>query len=264
MKTQTATADVKTYVGNDAITELVNSARSIWQGGQDDRLTLGEKFSKLRAEVDKYRRNNKGLTYRQAVNQTGVPWSTAERYRAMFEVVAEHKIPADVFLALCEAHANIAEIKAVLKEAFTPSIKRLLPRIASLDVTDIEGVNKLADELNQLLPRSLAASDLETLNQDLNLLWELLQKTENKEACRQILRDAAEKQEELAECQMRMMKSLVHGLAPFVQWSPKQVRDYLAEFAEQPPALQTKLFGEATKFAQGLAIGLSKSATDET
>ncbi len=264
MEAKTETTDVNRYVGNDAISSHVNAARSLWQDEKKNSLSLGKEFSKLRAEVEKYQRNNKGLTYRQAVALTGVPWSTAERYRQMYEMTTEHKVPADAFLALYEEGANLVEIKASLKEGFQSSIEPLLPAITSLDVTDSHAVVDIANALKQLIPKSLANSDLETLNGELGTLLGELSTVKSAEERIEIAAAIHQKHTDISESQVRLMKGLVHGLAPFVEWSPDKVRGYIAEFSEQPLALQTKLFSQATTFAKdvvaGIAIAKQKAA----
>jgi hypothetical protein len=257
VKTPSPTVDVKSIVGNQAITDIVNAARSLWQEGQKNRLSLGQQFSKLRAEVEKYQRNNKGLSYRQAVAQTAVPWSTAERYREMYEVVNEYKIPEDTFLVLCEEGANIAEIKGALKEAFKGAISTVIPRIASLDVTNSKEVADLADDLNQLIPASMVTADLETLNGELaELLAELPQK-QSAEQSADIAEAIHQKRTEIGESYAKPMKALVSALAPFVNWSPQQVKDYMTAFADQPLSQQTRLYNEATSLAKSVATGIA-------
>jgi len=102
----------KTVVtGNVEITKLVASARSKWAAGSKDRFALGEIFSNLRAEVDKYTRTSEDknkVSYAEAVRLTGTPLGTAELYRQMYDVCDHNKVEPDVFIILSEAGFNLA------------------------------------------------------------------------------------------------------------------------------------------------------------
>jgi hypothetical protein len=255
--TDAQAADVKFYLGNDAITNLIKEARSLRRNGQDNRLRQGGVYCKLRTEVERYGRNNKGLSYQQAVGQTGVPWSTAERFRQMFELVTELTIPGDVFLILCEEGANIAEIKTALGATFGASIKALLQQIQSLDVADGKAVADVADKLKKLISRAPAESDLETLQGDLDTLLAELPTVKGAVESVDLAEAIHQKQVEISESYAKPMRALVNALAPFVNWSPQKVKDYMTAFEEQPLSSKTKVFNAATKFASDMATDIA-------
>lgn len=258
MKNKTVnTADVA-FIGNQAITDIVNNARSLWASGQDNRLKLGEKFSQLYHAVERYKKSAKTrLTYAGAVTKTGVPRGTAERYREMWEVKNEYSIPADAFLVLCEEGSNLATVKAKLGEAFKGAISPLLPRIQSLDTTNAKAVKDLAEDISKLIPEPMGEEDLAELQGNLSDLVGKLPKAKSREESVDLAAAINQTTEQIGALYLARMRALVNALAPFLDWSPEEVRNYLKAFEEQPLSQRTQLYEEATKFAKTTATGLA-------
>ena len=65
---------------------LIGEIKSLWSTTQNNYMKMGEHFSHLRAETETYHKNEKtGISYTEAVRRTGVPRSTAEFYRGLYE-----------------------------------------------------------------------------------------------------------------------------------------------------------------------------------
>jgi hypothetical protein len=258
MPNEIADADVVELIGNQTITNMVKDVRSLWKEGQDNRLKLGEKFSLLYHEVERYRKSKTGLTYASAVARTGVPRATAERYRQMWEVKEQHSIPADVFLLLCEEGANLAVVKVKMGEAFKGAISSLLPRIKSLDTTDPAAIEVLAEEVNKLIPAPAEDSaDLAKLTEQLAEQVKELPKASSDEQAVEIAEAVRETKQQISAFYVERMKPLVAALGPFINWSDKEIKNYHKKFLEQPLSEQRRLYKEASKFAQTAVAGLA-------
>jgi len=247
-------------IGNQTITNLVNDARSLWQSGQDNRLKLGENFSRLYREVERYRKSAKsGLTYAGAVAKTTVPRGTAERFREMWETREEFSIPADTFLVLCEEGANLAAIKAKLGAAFKGAISTLLPKIQSLDTTDAKAVTALANDLGKLVPKPVE-TELAALESQLSDLTNQLPKSGGEEAAT-IAEEMHQTREQIGLLYVERMKALVTALAPFLDWPAERAKEYIKAFADQSLSQRARLYKEAAKFAKTAATGLAITTT---
>src|SRR4051812_44445429 len=88
---------------------LIGEIKSLWSTTQTHYMKLGEQLSQLRAETGAYQNNEQtGISYTEAVRRTGVPRSTAEFYRGLYETCADHSIPTAMFLALQDHGVNLA------------------------------------------------------------------------------------------------------------------------------------------------------------
>lgn len=262
-KTDTrVSAEVVEFIGNEVISNIVNDARSLWKSGQNDRLKLGEKFSQLYHEVDRYTKSTKtGLTYAAAVAKTGVPRGTAERFRQMWETTEEYSIPADTFLVLCEEGANMAAIKAKLGEAFKGAISTLLPKIQSLDTTDAKAVTALATDLGKFVPKPADKADLAELDTRLSELTDQLPKSKSGEEAAQLAEEMHETRGQIGVFYVERMKALISALAPFLDWSDERVKEYMKAFTDQPLSQRARLYKEAAKFAKNAATSLAITTT---
>jgi hypothetical protein len=252
---ETKTNTDSEMIGNETITHIVQDARLLWKSGQDNRMKLGEKFSQLYHEVERYKQSNKtGLTYTGAVIRTGVPRSTAERLRQMAEVKNEFMIPGDAFLVLAEEGVNLADIKAEMKEAFKGFLNTWLPKIRSLDITNVGAVKKLAEEI---LPKPPAKVDLAELKENLAQLMDDLQKAQTVPERISISDEIQQTREQIGAIYVARMKPLVTALALFLDWSEERVRAYVKAFGQQPLSQRTRLYEEAAKFATSAAASLA-------
>jgi hypothetical protein len=202
------------------VNDIIESIRSTWKKGEEDRLKLGEQFSELRKETANYKKGKSGLSYNQAVEKTGVPHSTAEKYRGMYESCRDHKIPANNFLQLCESGLNLAAV-AVTKDGPTVAgilhaHPELMQQDSVIDFTKIkEKYVKQQPEAGNL-PEIIAGlestiSELEGLKKD------SLKKTID------------EKKHELYAKQESALKALVTALAPFIGWDNAQVENFITD-----------------------------------
>jgi gas vesicle protein len=251
-------ADVVEIIGNKTITDIIKETASLWKGGENNRLQLGEKFSLLYREVARYKRSARtNLTYAGAVARTTVPRGTAERYRQMWEVKQEFSIPADVFLSLCEEGANLAAIKAKLGESFKGAVGILLPRIRALDITDAAKVADLAKDVIGLIPDSPENEDLAELDSRLSDLMADLAKTEGDQPRADIAESIHETREQIRVLYIERMKPLVTALAPFLGWSDERVKEKLKAFEQQRTPELARLHTEATKLAKAAEDALA-------
>jgi len=140
----------ETTTGFPTQKDLIEQGKALWHNGASDRLKLGEIFSNLRANQDAYKKGKDGLSYSQAVAKTGTPWSTAERYREMYEVARDNGIPADVFLALADNGCNLAKDR----ETTVAGILSDIPDLPKLDVTNEKAVDAVAQRIRQDYPLS--------------------------------------------------------------------------------------------------------------
>lgn len=252
---------VEESIGNDTINNIVQDIRSQWQSGLDNRLKLGENFSRLYHAVERYKKSTKtDLTYNGEVAKTTVPRGTAERLRGMWETKEEYSIPADTFLVLCEEGVNLAAIKAKLGAAFKGAISTLLPKIQSLDTTDAKAVTALANDLGKLVPKPAGEADLAELESQLSDLTNQLPKSGGEEAAI-IAEEMHQTREQIGLLYVERMKALVTALAPFLDWPDERAKEYMKAFASQTLSQRARLYKEAAKFAKTAATGLAITTT---
>jgi hypothetical protein len=140
--TNAAITAVKT---NTAIDTLISAIKNLWGAAQSNYMKLGEHFSQLRSETEAYKKNEKtGISYAKAVQQTGVPRSTAEFYRSLYETCADNGIPTAVFLALQDSGVNLAN------KRFESA--RQMKELQTLKVTDSDAVEELAERIKKDCP----------------------------------------------------------------------------------------------------------------
>ncbi len=108
-------------------------------------MKMGEDFSHLRAETEAYQKNEKtGISYTEAVRRTGVPRSTAEFYRGLYQTCADYSIPTAVFLALQDHGVNLG------KERFASA--REMKELRTINVADHQAISDLAEKIKKANP----------------------------------------------------------------------------------------------------------------
>jgi hypothetical protein len=132
-----ATVTVAPAVKKDStpldVLNFIQEAKTLW--GKINHLAIGRIFSKLKARTENYQRDEKGMTYHQAVKATTVPWSSAEFYRNMAETCDAAKLSEAIFLALNDSGVNLAS------ERYLPAIKT--KAVKELDANDEAAVKAL-------------------------------------------------------------------------------------------------------------------------
>jgi hypothetical protein len=124
---------------------LIGEIKNLWSTTQNNYMKMGEHFSHLRAETETYQKNDKtGISYSEAVRRTGVPRSTAEFHRGLYETCADYSIATAVFLALQDHGVNLA------KERFESALE--MKELRTVNVADHEAVSNLADHIKKACP----------------------------------------------------------------------------------------------------------------
>jgi hypothetical protein len=137
---------------------LIDQIKGLWGTTQTAYMKMGEHFTQLRAETKAYQKNHKtGISYAEAVRQTGVPRSTAEFYRSLYETCVDFSIPPNVFLALQDNGVNLAS------DRYQDHDKRELRKadvkaLRDLDVAEHGAVKKMAEGLKKAHPVDKAES----------------------------------------------------------------------------------------------------------
>ena len=259
MKTETNIS----YQGNKEIDPLVASIRPLWQDGQSNRLTLGELFSKLRKETQPFEKDSaNGLTYTSAVRLTGVPRSTAEKYRQMWEVSNEHKIPAQVFLLLCEAGFNLAT--DLDKQATVAAIVQDHPELCTGDIADYDALVAVYDARGQLVgglkhnygkqPASAGGSkDIAALEEEVKELGVIKEKL-NSDTGKKSIQDSIDlKQEELHGLRVKALTSLARAVAPFLGKDDEWADGYSKAYKDSKKITKQR-YADAVKFVQSQTV----------
>lgn len=126
---------------------LIGEIRSLWSTTQTSYMKMGEHFSHLRAETERYQASDRtGISYAEAVRRTGVPRSTAEFYRRLYETCADFNISTAIFLALQDSGVNLAGER--YQDHETRELRKVnVQELRKLDVSDHASVKALADKL---------------------------------------------------------------------------------------------------------------------
>ncbi|MGB9204709.1 MAG: hypothetical protein WCB94_12170 [Terriglobales bacterium] len=231
-----------TYIGNAEIDPVIAAIQTTWREGEVDRLKLGEYFSKLRNLTAAYKKDSKtGLTYTSAVKRTSVPRSTAELYRAMWEITKAHGIPAQVFLLLCDGGFNLA---TDVGDQFTVGgILQAHPELLS-------GENEDYDRLAETLKEDYGQEKEQEQSVD------ALQKFA--ESIRISMPDSKEKQDVLEGLEKQIhskrisaLKGLCLAIGALLGKPKAWAEDYTKKYADSR-ALTRQRYEEAVRFAQSL------------
>jgi hypothetical protein len=225
------------YSGNGTIDPLIANIQQLWRKGEADRLALGQYFAQLKKATQRYKEDEEtGLTYTSAVKRTGVPRSTAEYYRVMWETVSGNGIPAQVFLLLREAGFNLAT--DLREEATVQGILQDHPELLSGEIPDY-------DSLAKTLKREYAKKedDQETIAD----LQEFMD-TSQGAIPRSVLNKAKEK---IHALRMRALTNLCLAVAPFLNKDREWAQDRTKKYADNHEMTRQR-YDEAVRFAQSL------------
>jgi hypothetical protein len=224
-------------VANETIDPLIANIQQLWQNGEADRLALGQYFSQLKKATEPYKEDKEtGLTYTSAVKRTGVPRSTAEYYRVMWETVNANGVPAQVFLLLREAGFNLA---TDLREGATvQGIVHDHPKLRTGEISDY-------DELADTLDKEYGKKD--DKQEKITDLQKFVETSEGKVPA-SVLTSTKEK---IHTLRVRALTSLCVAIAPLVDHDEKWAKKYAKKCADSQ-ALTKQRYEEAVRFAQEL------------
>lgn len=229
------------YRGNETIDPVIANIQQLWQKGETDRLALGQHFSQLKSATEPYKEDKEtGLTYTSAVKRTGVPRSTAEYYRVMWETVNANGIPAQVFLLLREAGFNLA---ADLREGAT--VQGILHDYPELSTGEISDYDELADTLDKEYGKK------DDKQEKLADLQKFVETSEGKVPA-SILTSTKEK---IHTLRVRALTNLCVAIAPLVDQDEKWARKYAKNCADSQ-TLTKQRYEEAVRFAQSIVQGV--------
>jgi hypothetical protein len=187
---------------------LIDEAKDLWKKVKPNILRLGEIFSRIRLTTEsRKKKSSTNMTYSEAVRATGCPYSSAEFYRRMFEVVKHEGINQDVFLALFDSGINLSSDR--YRSAMT------LAEIKTLDATDARAVKKMADELKDGFPPVRSSASINQLRKDANDLTATLNKSTDAVVRRAIEAELEDVGKALTEEQRRLIATL-HEIAEIV------------------------------------------------
>lgn len=252
-----APASQVTYKSNEKIDPLVASIQQLWQKGETNRLKLGEFFSKLRKETKQYKRDEEtGLSYASAVRRTGVPRSTAELYRGMWELSSEHKIPAQVFLSLCEAGFNLAtdlDEQATVPGIVSDHRELLTGKIADYDAL-AEALIKEYGKQSQTTPG--AVEEVAAMQKEIADLQKHMTGTMPDSLRKAGETAIAKKQAELHALRVTALAGLAKAVAPFVGQNKTWAENYAKKLKDNQ-VLTAQRYTEAVKFAKSLAAEMA-------
>jgi hypothetical protein len=224
------------YRGNGTIDPLIANIQQLWRKGEADRLALGQYFAELKKATQPYKEDEEtGLTYTSAVKRTGIPRSTAEYYRVMWETVSGNGITAQVFLLLREAGFNLAT--DLREEATVRGILQDHPELLGGEIPDYDSLAKtLKKEYGK------KEDDQETIAD--------LQKFIASEGTipRSVLNKAKEK---IHTLRMRALTNLCVAVAPFLNKDREWVQDCTKKYADSYEMTRQR-YDEAVRFAQSL------------
>jgi hypothetical protein len=248
----------------DAIEQTVIEIRKLWKAGADNRLELGEYFSKLRKLTEPYRHDKDGLSYAASVARTGVPRGTAESYRHMWDAKEACEISTDLFLVLCEEGVNLGIIRENLGGAFKGAVSEFLGAFENVHATDAKSVKELARKMKgRLITKAAKVTESEDeiarLEEDYSDLLKDIDKAvtaKNPEAAADFAESLRVTREELRTAQTERMESLVDSIAPFLEWDDEAIEKYITQFAELTLPQQSEAYKNAVKLLKSMSAGL--------
>lgn len=230
------------YAGNETIDPLIANIQQLWRNGEADRLALGQYFSELKKATKPYQEDlETGLTYTSAVKRTGVPRSTAEYYRVMWEKVNENGIPAQVFLLLREAGFNLA---TDLKEGVT--VQGIIHDHHELLTGDISDYDQLAGTLEENYGQGeQKGKNVAALQKFADSISTSMPDSEEK----QNVLEGLEKQ--IHSKRISELKTLCLAIRPLLGKTKVWAEEYAKKYADSK-ALTRQRYEEAVRFAQSL------------
>jgi hypothetical protein len=193
-------------------------------------MTLGEHLSHLRAETERYRASEStGISYAEAVRRTGVPRSTAEFYRSLYETCADFSIPIPVFLALQDNGVNLASERYLDQE--TRELRKVnVQELRKLDVSDHAAVKTLADNLKAANPVDKAPKvgvrkQVMELQSGISKKRKSIEQTKDADYKRFLQTELKKDEESLLSLQLQVIRQLVELF---------DMPDVAASFTSQP------------------------------
>jgi hypothetical protein len=250
MKIETATTVAELADGNEAksaneqeIGNKISDIRFNRQKGANAAFEQGKRFSELRKLTKPYETDKaSGLSYVKSVSQTGYAWTTAERYRVLYETVTNAGISADIHLVLADYGCDLAAKRTTT----AAGIVRDLPELLTLDVTDEKAVEKMVKQVNDKhpveKPKSMPPTSLETLTALLNNL-------KRQPASTHTTTMIEKTSSAIIKTKKETLLSLATAIAPFIGKDEKWAESYVKK-VENNSALLDQRYNEAVKFAK--------------
>lgn len=241
-------------LGNAEISRHISTARTQWASGSQARFELGEIFSKLRASIEKYNKDeDKGISYNEAVRLTGVPRGTAEHYRHMYEICDTNDIPNDAFTILAEAGFTLAT--DVHKEL---TVEGLL--VDNPELKSVEHLLSLSEDETEKLIKQLRKDYGKPEAQDEtieSIRTEIAELKQTQASLPESVRKAAEKviverTSTLRNKMLWVLRNIAQSFAPLLGKDDKWVETYLERFKQggKVTSIVEQAYSEAVKFAQ--------------